>query len=346
LLAAPCRRVCEVCFRVYNQGLIMRIRIWNSEKNLVPRALCQFVRLELPPSLSKTQAARAIRLQIQRLEGVKAVDFAFRHPTGENTSYPVWFWRSGDSTANAFPEPLFAAQPKQDGAAVRACRHGFELVSFNSGELYKTRWIASAPDDADWLKWQDECGSRPSVPGRPVPLRGIEAHRVPAGWRVDRIAADRGWTPARRRQLVAVGAMSSILGAAIAVTWQVRHDLRQARQTLAQLEGETGSAAVLQRKIDESLARSRRIAALAGGPSHIDALARLAGLRLLGGPERAVLVEWDVRGDDLRMQIARPRGEFSLNEFLEALEQAGFLKNARLAPNPPPGMIVIQAKLR
>ncbi len=317
---------------------------WNTAGNIVPRAQCQFVRLELPSKLSKAQAAKSIRLQIQRLEGGATVSFAWRSPMGAERTFPVWFWASAPQDRARCPEPLLFHSNSAEGLGIRACALGFELIFLAKGELIKTRWLSARPDPDQWQKWADECGVLDAT-AMPTPISALKT-RPEAAWQFDHASQDAVRTKQQLRVLAFAFALFALIGGVSAVGWRLQSDVSTLASVAAAKEASFGEASAIQRKIELTLAETRKLSNFVSTTSQIETLARVSRPKLLGGADQAVLLEWDVRGDSIRMQIARPKGEYSLNAFLDALERGTEFKNIRLMPNPPAGVVVIQAQIR
>lgn len=327
-------------------ALSARHALTASKWRIVDRQHCQFLMLELPPGLSRQQAENAIALQLQRLDGRPHLEFAWAAPESAQRQYRIWYWDNPLIQAQTCPEPLLREAVATDGPRLVALPNGYDLIYQQALQTRKTRWMAALPDDKQWAQWCEECGVADATGKAPAAIELAQRKRPEPGWRYRRLPQSSAWSAQRLRQLALLGLLGMATGLAAGLPLVLNYQIDQLQGTLTAMRTEAGARAVQQRELQTILADIEPIAAQVPAITQLELLSRLSEAKILGGQGQPILSEWDVQKNRLRMQIIRPAGEFSLDEFLQSLEAAAMLQDIRLMPNPPAGTLVIQAQIK
>ncbi len=321
------------------KGLITGFAKWQ----LVPRALCQYLLMELPVGLSRTQAKSAIALQLNRLDGRPQLEFAFRQPVSGGRQWPVWYWVGELGTAAACPEPLMLQPVGRDGLDILVCQDGHELTYSHLGTVMKTRWSAKLPDAQAWQSWLEECGL--SGMAQPQARQSQVLRRPLPQWFFHRQAHPSNWGMPQVRHLALTALAGLILGGVGSISFGLHSSTSELKNEIEILRKDAAQAIAQQKQIDAALLEAQAVAAHAPGHRQFEVLGQLAKSGVLGGKDKPFLTEWTDQNGRLRMQIAWPPGA-RLDDFLYAIEQLGLFQDIKLMPNPPRGAIVIQAQIK
>ncbi len=321
------------------KGLITGFAKWH----VVPRALCQYLLIELPVGLSRAQAKSAIALQLNRLDGRSQLEFAYRQPVSGGRQWPVWYWIGELGTAAACPEPLMRQPIARDGLDILVCHDGYELTYNHHGTAIKTRWSAKLPDAQAWQSWLEECGL--SDMAQPQARQGQVLRRPLPQWFFHRQAHTSNWGLPQVRHLALTALVGLILGGMVSISFGLHSSTEDLKNKIEILRKDASQAIAQQKQIDAALHEAQVVAAHAPAHRQLEVLGQLAKSGILGGKDKPFLTEWTDQNGRLRMQIAWPPGA-RLDDFLHAIEQLALFQDIKLMPNPPLGAIVIQAQIK
>lgn len=321
------------------KGLITGFAKWQ----IVPRALCQYLLIDLPIGLSRNQARAAISLQLNRLDGRPNLEFAFRAPLDGTRQWAVWYWSGEGSLLLTCPEPLIRQTMGKDGLALWSCQAGYELTYTLGGVLLKTRWYPSEPNAQAWQTWLEECGlGNQAQP----PVQAVNLLRKPPGpWLFQRHMQKTAWGAGQFRKFALIAMAGLVLGGAGSVSLGIERQNKDLQAQIETLQKQASQAIELQKQINLALKQAQDVAIHAPSHQHLAVLGQLAQSDVLGGKDRPFLVEWNDQNGRLRMLVAWPPGA-RLDEFLSAIETLGLFQDIKLMPNPPLGAIVIQAQIK
>lgn len=142
---------------------------------VVPRAECQYRRVEFP-SLPRRQRAAAARIAARRFDP-RPQALAYVAWTGPVAH--IWTWTGAGPRILAgedgwIPETLLRAPQRGDGMRLLAQVEGFEGQFWRDGRLHASQWWAECPNADAWQRFERACGRAPATEGAPAP--------VDAGW--------------------------------------------------------------------------------------------------------------------------------------------------------------------
>lgn len=330
----------------------------------VPRRELRHLQLSLPP-LPARRLPAAVALQLT--QHMAPGGFAFvcrREPAGEVT---VWAWSaSGPTEAAAWPEPLLEA-PAADGARLLRRAPGFELQRWRDGRLTHSLWLPSAPDAQEWVAFARGAGlATDDHPLAPVPVAAAAAAR-PGGWtRGDNLPRSdpwRGW-----RWQAALVALGCLVAGAAGMHLQTRQQLASDRQWLAALRSERQASLQARARHDAARAEFDTLLALAPRMSQLELLDRVvtsgifepATVADTPAPQQApqatgataaaalaapTLQEWDFRGQQLRLTLELPEGDFGLLDRTRRLERVPGLRDLKVGQESTVSTLVLTATM-
>jgi len=331
----------------------------------VPRHVLRHLHLALPP-LGARRLVDAVALQLT--QHMPSLPFAFvcrREPAGEVT---VWVWTIADGhAAAAWPEPLLDAT-MNDGPRLLRRSQGYEAQRWQQQRLTHSEWLPSLPDDGEWGAFVRATGL--DLQEHPLPAAmelGVATAR-PTGWlranNLPRPDPWRGW-----RWQAAGLTIGCVLSAAVGIHAQTLHQLAGDRKTLAELRSERNASMQARTRHEASRAELEALLALAPTLSQLYLLDRVVASGLFDataapasepptlapqatgvmaartGPSLPTLVEWDIRGLQLRLTLELPEGDYGLLDRTRRLEQVSGLYGLKVGQESTANTMVLSATL-
>lgn len=320
-LFSPTRRLTGDEASLVQQGGLL-----GGQESVVPRAECQYRRLDLT-AMPARQRSAAARLAVSRYE--PSPDAA-THVAWTGGIAHLWIWATqapatGRGEQRWIPETLLAAPPVADGPRLLAMNPGVEGQLWQSGQLLTSQWWPQSPDQDAWQRFLRGAGLDPEMaPLTPQPIA------LP--WSAS------PWGERQRGGFAASAANESFLWMAaftllaLALGWQVAGLVRwgNAGKALAsQLEVARQVAAPL-------LAARERAEQLQTDTEHLLQLRaegsdyELMGEIIAALPEGTQLKAW--RRDSDKLQVAVQSGEADPRKFVSAFEKLPQLADVTATP--------------
>ena len=321
VLFSPTRRLTGDEAALVQQGGLL-----GGQEKVVPRAECQYRRLDLT-AMPARQRSAAARLAVSRYE--PSPDAA-THVAWTGGIAHLWIWATqapatGRREQRWIPETLLAAPPVADGPRLLAMNPGVEGQLWQSGQLLTSQWWSQAPDQEAWQRFLRGAGLDPetaSFPPQPVVLPWSASpwgERQQGGFASSAVDEYFLW-------------MAALVLLALALGWQVAGLVRwnNASKALAsQLEVARKVAAPL-------LAARERAEQLQVDTAHLLQLQSDSGdYELMGEiiaalPEGAQMKAWQRNAD--KLQVTLQSAETDPRKFVSAFEKLPRLADVTATP--------------
>lgn len=313
---------------------------------LLDRQKCSLMTIPVA-GVPRKNIESAIALRLQQLGVVARAGYAWR-TNGETAT--VWYWDDADlpdsitdRRALPWPEPLWR-DPIASGARLVTCRRGLELEGRGLGDLYRSRWFPTNPEEKDKLAFLRDLGLHAEASAqidRPIALP--ERRRPQSGWRMCSRAAPRIGTRTWLVSLLVLVAGCIAIGLGIEIVRARHSTTRIAADEKALLD--QGKAV---RQLESSLrALQPTVSAartLLDQPRQLDWLSALASRRIFGPDVGASLTDWSYRDGRATLTV-RVSGTAKSGDVLMRLEESGLFSDVMLLPDPPAGSLRIQVTL-
>lgn len=328
---------------------------WRRAAIRIPRRLCHHAAFDVR-NIPRRHLMASLRLQLMQLTGLAHVGFACRLHEGRAQ---VWYWDEAD--ANAFraalrgggdsvngiapwPEPLLRAMPGE-GLHLVSCDEGCEAVALRGGAIRRTRWFRTLPDDAAWAAFVRDVGLEPAGHPRPAAALALPPLERPgAGWKLSTRLVAHVPLP-----VWALAALLALFGAALIAGGIYEFKLGRliaAEQTeITRIRSENAATLALHKELTEAGGYLAALDRTRPAMLQLDLMRAVADAGLVDDPYKISLIEWEYRGDRLRLLFSVPADGFSLGDFLAELEKLPFFGGIRLVPDTPRGTVGIQASL-
>lgn len=320
-LFSPTRRLTGDEASLVQQGGLL-----GGQERVVPRAECQYRRLDLT-AMPARQRSAAARLAVSRYEPSPG---AATHVVWTGGIAHLWIWATqvpGTERGEQrwIPETLLAAPPAADGPRLLTMNPGVEGQLWQSGQLLTSQWWPQSPDQEAWQRFLRGAGLDPEIaplPPQPVALPwsvspwGERQRGGFASSTVDEyflwmatfalLALALGWQAAG---LVRWNNASKALASQLEVARNVAAPLLAARERAEQLQADTEHLLHLQSGSGDYELMGEIIAAL---------------------PEGAQLEAW--RRDSDKLQVAVQSSEADPRKFVSAFEKLPQLADVTATP--------------
>ena len=287
---------------------------------VVPRAQCQYRRVDLSAVPSRQRAAAA-RLAAARYRPSpdSVVHIAWRRGIAH-----LWIWTSPPAEVASgeqrwIPESLLRAVPESEGPRLLAQVNGCEGQVWEDGQLMQSQWWPMPPDSDAWQRFLRAGGLESASMPTPVP----EALPWSAPWG----GGGRDWLPGSTagRERMAWLALGAVF--AVALGWQLtglaRWSLASASLAAELDDTRTRMAPVLaaRERAEAAQAEAERLRALQSGASDYELAARVTaaqpeGIRLHGWKRESGSLQVLLAGGDSdpRKYVAAYAGRLGLAE--------------------------------
>jgi hypothetical protein len=297
---------------------------------------------------------RAVSLQLLQLTGITRMGFVFRTHNGK---VAVWYWnetaaapeRMPEVTAAQirngiafWPETLLGRLPANGLHLMRRIK-GYEALALEDGEIRCTRWFADLPDARKWSGFVRDAGYSQVLDMVPQPQPAALSRKAPKGWKLSSHVLARVPLAA-----LGVAAFTAFLGAALLTMAIYQIKLEQAIRVedleVERIAQENAAAFDLQKKIAASSAYLDQLRRVQPEALQLELMQALAESGLMTDERQVSLLEWEYRGQQLRLLFSVPP-KLALVDFLARLETLPMLKDIRLLPDTPAQTVGVQATL-
>ena len=320
-LFSPTRRLTGDEATLVQQGGLL-----GGQEKVVPRAECQYRRLDLT-AMPARQRSAAARLAVSRYE--PSPDAA-THIAWTGGIAHLWIWSTqapaiGRGEQRWIPETLLVAAPVVDGPRLLAMNPGVEGQLWQSGQLLTSQWWSQSPDPEAWQRFLRGAGLDPETapfPPQPVALPWSTSpwgERQRGGFAASAVDEYFLW-------------MAAFVLLALALGWQAAGLVRwnNANKALAsQLEMARKVAAPLlaaREQAEQSQVDIEHLLQLQGGSGDYE----LMGEIIAALPEGTQLKTW--RRDSDKLQVAVQSGEADPRKFVSAFEKLPQLADVTATP--------------
>ena len=298
----------------------------GGQQKVVPRAECQYRRLDLT-AMPARQRSAAARLAVSRHE--PSPD-AVTHLAWSGGIVHLWIWATptpevARGEQRWLPETLLAAPPAVDGPRLLALSAGVEGQVWQSGQLLTSQWWPQPPEPEAWQRFLRAAGMDPDLaPFAPQPV-ALPWSASPWGER----QRGAGVSTATGEHLLWVGTFALL---AMVLGWQVAGLMRWStagNELSSQLEIARNKAAPL-------LAARERAEQLQVDTDHLLQLQGVTGDYLLMGeiikalPTGSQLTAWQRDSD--KLQVAVQSAESDPRKFVSAFETVPHLADVVATP--------------
>ena len=298
----------------------------GGQQKVVPRAECQYRRLDLT-AMPARQRAAAARLAVARHE--PSPD-AVTHLAWSGGIAHLWIWATptpevARGEQRWIPETLLAAPPAVDGPRLLSLSAGVEGQVWQSGQLLTSQWWPQSPEPEAWQRFLRAAGMDPDLaPFAPQPV-ALPWSASPWGER----QRGGGVSAATGEHLLWV---STFMLLALVLGWQVAGLVRwnnASKELAAQLESARDKAAPL-------LAARERAEQWQMDAEHLLQLQGVTGDYLLMGeiikalPAGSQLTAWQRDSD--KLQVAVQSAETDPRKFVSAFETVPYLADVVATP--------------
>lgn len=320
-LFSPTRRLTGNETTLVQQGGLL-----GGQEKVVPRAECQYRRLDLT-AIPARQRSAAARLAVSRYAPSPG---AATHVAWTGGIAHLWIWaaqapESERGEQRWIPETLLAAPPAADGPRLLAVSPGVEGQLWQSGQLLTSQWWAQAPDQEAWQRFLRGAGLDPET--APVPPQPVVLPWSTSPWGERQRGGFASSAVDERLLWVAVLALL-----ALAFGWQVAGLVRwnNAGKALAsQLEMARNTAAPLlaaREQAEQAQEDTEHLLQLQNGPGDYE----LMGEIIAALPQGAQLRAWSRNSD--KLQVAVQSAEADPRKFVSAFEKLPRLADVTATP--------------
>ena len=298
----------------------------GGQQKVVPRAECQYRRLDLT-AMPARQRSAAARLAVSRHEPSPN---AVTHVAWSGGVAHLWIWATptpevARGEQRWIPETLLAAPPTADGPRLLSLHDGVEGQVWQSGQLLTSQWWPQLPEQEAWQRFLRAAGLDPDIaPFVPQPLH-LPWSDSPWGER----QRGAGVSAATGEYLLWIGTFALL---ALVFGWQVAGLVRwnaASTQLAKQLEDARNKAAPL-------LAARERAEQLQIDAEHLLQLQGVTGDYLLMGeiikalPAGSQLTAWQRDSDKLQVAVRSAEGD--PRKFVSAFEALPHLADVVATP--------------
>jgi hypothetical protein len=326
---------------------------WRPSVLVLPRCHAHWMTLDVHGVPSRFILS-SLRLQLRQFLGDGKVGFAYSL-RGDIAN--IWYWSEADegdfarllankSTKGEFapwPESLLR-QPVEDGVHLLKCVSGFEAVSVVAQNTVRTRWYAKLPAADAWALFIRDAGLNPDEHPLPLPRETrLDAHS-PRGWKLS-TSLIQPITPAVWAVVATIAIAGLLLVVGGAYSLKLDSATASERVTYEKLARENSATIALQKQISQKVDYLNGFRGTRPPISQLELMKILLESQLLTEESKISVAEWEYRNNRLRLLFSVPQDDFSLGQFLSALEKLPALRDIKLMPDTPPLTVGIQAAI-